>query len=220
MGYTIKESQLRNIIKEALVSEMGDTEKGQNLLGRTAERAYQRAQRTSGADRNRYMKTYNDAYHTGGKSANKHLGGTRQYFDNGRDYEYDKWEKEHNGDVAESKNMNKKQIRITETDLSRIVKESVNRVLSEANNHLISVGGVEDTPFTRNNNKSSNSIRLNGVFNTINYSNNPSRAAIEMMQDKLPFDEFIDYCKQRGISPYDYIDTNDFEVEQWIEDYI
>jgi len=114
----------------------------------------------------------------------------------------------------------KNRIRLTESDLHRIVKESVNMILSEANNHLISVGGIEDTPFTRNNNKGSNSIRINGVFNTTNYSNNPSRAAIEMMQDKLPFDEFIDYCEQRGINPYDYIDTNDFEVEQWIEDYI
>lgn len=131
-----------------------------------------------------------------------------------------KYSQTENKQYKSNTNMNKKLIRLTESDLHRIVKESVNRILSEANNHLISVGGVEDTPFTRNNNKGSNSIRINGVFNTTNYSNNPSRAAIEMMQDKLPFDEFIDYCEQRGISPYDYIDTNDFEVEQWIEDYI
>ena len=61
---------------------------------------------------------------------------------------------------------------------------------------------------------------IKGAFNNITYSDNPSRAAIQMMNDKLPFDEFIDYCKKRGINPYDYLDYNDFEVEQWIEDYI
>ena len=115
------------------INEIGDTKKGQEMLGRTAERAYQRAQRTSGADKNRYMRTYNDAYKTGGKSSNKHLGGSREHFDNGRDYEYEKWADEHNGNVAESKTMNKKLIRLTESDLHKIVKESVNRVLKEAN---------------------------------------------------------------------------------------
>lgn len=116
------------------INEIGDTPKGQEALGRTAERAYQRAQRTSGADKKRYEKTFNDAYRTGGKSANKHLGGSREHFDNGRDYEHEKWEKEHNGNVAESKNMNKKIIRLTESDLHRIVKESVKRVLKESVN--------------------------------------------------------------------------------------
>ena len=113
------------------INEIGDTTKGQEMLGRTAERAYQRANRTSGADKNRYMKTYNDAYRTGGKSANKHLGGSREHFDNGRDYEYEKWADEHNGNVTESKNMNRKLIRLTESDLHNIVRESVNRTLEE-----------------------------------------------------------------------------------------
>ena len=113
------------------INEIGDTVKGQEMLGRTAERAYQRANRTSGADKNRYMKTYNDAYRTGGKSANKHLGGSREHFDNGRDYEYEKWADEHNGNVTESKNMNRKLIRLTESDLHNIVRESVNRTLEE-----------------------------------------------------------------------------------------
>lgn len=113
------------------INEIGDTKKGQEMLGRTAERAYQRAQRTSGADKKRYMRTYNDAYKTGGKSSNKHLGGSREHFDNGRDYEYEKWADEHNGNVAESKNMNKKLIRLTESDLHKIVKESVNRIMEE-----------------------------------------------------------------------------------------
>ena len=117
------------------INEIGNTKKGQEMLGRTAERAYQRAQRTSGADKKRYEKTFSDAYRTGGKSANKHLGGSREHFDNGRDYEHEKWEKEHNGNVAESKNMNKKIIRLTESDLHRIVKESVNRILREDERH-------------------------------------------------------------------------------------
>ena len=116
------------------INEIGDTPKGQEMLGRTAERAYQRAQRTSGADKKRYMRTYNDAYKTGGKSSNKHLGGSREHFDNGRDYEYEKWADEHNGNVAESKTMNKKLIRLTESDLHKIVKESINRVLKEGHN--------------------------------------------------------------------------------------
>jgi hypothetical protein len=117
--------------------------------------------------------------------------------------------------------MNKKLIRLTESDLHRIVKESVRKILKESNDHLLSVGGVEDTPFTRNNNKGSNGIRINGAFSTTpNYGNNPSRAAMAMMKEKQPFNEFIDYCEQRGINPYDYIDTNDFEVQQWIEDYV
>lgn len=114
-----------------IINEIGDTPKGQEMLGRTAERAYQRAARTSGADKQRFMKTYNDAYKSGGKSSNKHLGGTRKHFDSGRDYEYEKWADEHNGNVAESKNMNKKLIRLTEQDLHKIVKESVNRILRE-----------------------------------------------------------------------------------------
>jgi hypothetical protein len=122
------------------INEIGDTPKGQEALGRTAERAYQRAQRTSGADKKRYEKTFNDAYRTGGKSANKHLGGSREHFDNGRDYEHEKWEKEHNGNVAESKNMNKKIIRLTESDLHRIVKESVNRILKESDYRGLSDG--------------------------------------------------------------------------------
>lgn len=113
------------------INEIGDTPKGQEALGRTAERAYQRAQRTSGADKKRYEKTFNDAYRTGGKTANKHLGGSREHFDNGRDYEHEKWEKEHNGNVAESKNMNKKIIRLTESDLHKIVKESAKRIMKE-----------------------------------------------------------------------------------------
>lgn len=115
------------------INEIGDTVKGQEMLGRTAERAYQRANKTSGADKNRYMKTYNDAYRTGGKSANKHLGGSREHFDNGRDYEHEKWADEHNGNVTESKTMNRKLIRLTESDLHKIVKESVNKILKESN---------------------------------------------------------------------------------------
>jgi len=118
-------------------------------------------------------------------------------------------------------NMNKKLIRLTESDLHNIVKESVNRILKEANDHLLSIGGVEDTPFTRNNNKGSNGFRINGAFSgTYDYGMNPASVAMEMMKDKQPFDEFIDYCKQCGINPYDYIDTNDIEVQQWIEDYV
>lgn len=117
--------------------------------------------------------------------------------------------------------MNKRLIRLTESDLHRIVKESVRKILKESNDHLLSVGGVENTPFTRNNNKGSNGIRINGAFRSdYGWSNNPSRAAMEMMKEKEPFDEFIDYCEQRGINPNDYIDTNDFEVQQWIEDYV
>ena len=113
------------------INEIGDTKKGQEMLGRTAERAYQRAQRTSGADKKRFMRTYNNAYKTGGKSSNKHLGGSREHFDNGRDYEYEKWADEHNGNVTESKNMNKKFIRLTESDLHKIVKESAKRIMKE-----------------------------------------------------------------------------------------
>lgn len=117
--------------------------------------------------------------------------------------------------------MNKKLIRLTEGDLHKIVKESVKKILKETNGHLLSVGSIEDTPFTRNSNKGSDNHRINGAFsNTPNYSNNPSRAAMEMMKENQPFDEFIDYCKQRGINPYDYVDTNDFQVQQWIEDYV
>lgn len=114
-----------------IINEIGDTPKGQEVLGRTAERAYQRAQRTNGADKKRYMRTYNDAYKIGGKSSNKHLGGSREHFDNGRDYEYEKWSDEHNGNVAESRNMNKKLIRLTESDLHKIVKESAKRIMKE-----------------------------------------------------------------------------------------
>jgi hypothetical protein len=130
----LTESDLHKIVKESvgkIINEIGDTPKGQEMLGRTAERAYQRAQRTSGADKKRYMRTYDDAYKTGGKSSNKHLGGSREHFDNGRDYEYEKWADEHNGNVAESKTMNKKLIRLTESDLHKIVKESVNKIINE-----------------------------------------------------------------------------------------
>ena len=122
----LTESDLHRIIKESMtniLNEIGDTKDGQRILGRTAERAHQRAARTSGADARRYKKTFNDAYSTATRSSNKHFGGTGKYFDQGRDDEYDKWEKEHNGNVAESY-------------LHNVVKESVNRILKEGYNQF------------------------------------------------------------------------------------
>ena len=122
--------------------------------------------------------------------------------------------------LKRTSNASKDIMAANESFIRKIVKESVNRILKETNDHLLTVGGVEDTPFTHNSEKGSYGRTIKGAFNNITYSDNPSRAAIQMMNDKLPFDEFIDYCKKRGINPYDYLDYNDFEVEQWIEDYI
>ncbi len=120
------------------INEIGDTVRGQEMLGRTAERAHQRAQRTSGADKQRHEKTEWDAYQTAAGNSRKHLDGSGAHFARGRDAEYDEhwddgrypWSKKHKS-KNESKTMNKKLIRLTEGDLHRIVKESVNRVLKE-----------------------------------------------------------------------------------------
>ena len=120
------------------INEIGDTVRGQEMLGRTAERAHQRAQRTSGADKQRHEKTEWDAYQTAAGNSRKHLDGSGAHFARGRDAEYDEhwddgrypWSKKHKS-KNESKTMNKKLIRLTESDLHRIVKESVNRVLNE-----------------------------------------------------------------------------------------
>jgi len=121
-----------------IINEIGDTVRGQEMLGRTAERAHQRAQRTSGADKQRHEKTEWDAYQTAAGNSRKHLDGSGAHFARGRDAEYDEhwddgrypWSKKHKS-KNESKNMNKELIRLTEQDLHRIVKESVNRVLKE-----------------------------------------------------------------------------------------
>ena len=120
------------------INEIGDTVRGQEMLGRTAERAHQRAQRTSGADKQRHEKTEWDAYQTAAGNSRKHLDGSGAHFARGRDAEYDEhwddgrypWSKKHKS-KNESKTMNKKLIRLTEQDLHRIVKESVNRILKE-----------------------------------------------------------------------------------------
>lgn len=121
------------------INEIGDTVRGQEMLGRTAERAHQRAQRTSGADKQRHEKTEWDAYQTAAGNSRKHLDGSGAHFARGRDAEYDEhwddgrypWSKKHKS-KNESRNMNKKLIRLTESDLHRIVKESVEKILSES----------------------------------------------------------------------------------------
>ena len=131
----LTESDLHKIVRESthkMLNEIGDSSDGQYILGRTAERASQRADRTYGVDRRRYDKTFKDAYSTAAKASKKHLGrpfgGTNDAFEKGRDDESDKWEETL---TIESTNMNKKTIRLTESDLHRIIKESVNRVLKE-----------------------------------------------------------------------------------------
>ena len=121
-----------------IINEIGDTVRGQEMLGRTAERAHQRAQRTSGADKQRHEKTEWDAYQTAAGNSRKHLDGSGAHFARGRDAEYDEhwddgrypWSKKHKS-KNESKTMNKKLIRLTESDLHRIIKESFNRILKE-----------------------------------------------------------------------------------------
>lgn len=122
------------------INEIGDTVRGQEMLGRTAERAHQRAQRTSGADKQRHEKTEWDAYQTAAGNSRKHLDGSGAHFARGRDAEYDEhwddgrypWSKKRKA-KNESKSMNKALIRLTEQDLHKIVKESVNKILMEVN---------------------------------------------------------------------------------------
>ena len=122
------------------INEIGDTVRGQEMLGRTAERAHQRASRTSSADKQRHEKTEWDAYQTAAGNSRKHLDGSGAHFARGRDAEYDEhwddgrypWSKKRKTN-NESKNINKKLIRLTESDLHKIVKESVNRILKESN---------------------------------------------------------------------------------------
>lgn len=121
-----------------IINEIGDTVRGQEMLGRTAERAHQRAQRTSGADKQRHEKTEWDAYQTAAGNSRKHLDGSGAHFARGRDAEYDEhwddgrypWSKKHKS-KNESKTINKKLIRLTEQDLHRIVKASVKRIVKE-----------------------------------------------------------------------------------------
>ena len=121
-----------------IINEIGNTPKGQEMLGRTAERAHQRAKRTSGADKQRHEKTEWDAYQTAAGNSRKHLDGSGTHFQRGRDAEYDEhwddgrypWSKKHESN-NESRNMNKKLIRLTENDLHRIVKASVKRIVKE-----------------------------------------------------------------------------------------
>ena len=198
------------------INEIGNTVKGQEMLGRTAERAYQRANRTSGADKNRYMKTYNDAYRTGGKSANKHLGGSREHFDNGRDYEHEKWADEHNGNVTESKTMNRKLIRLTESDLHKIVKESVNKILREtvdANRmyveQFLKKHGLYNSPLEwMSNNCFCDSHGCNGyIFDSENDATNSvlygedHQNAIDSVDGAQSDREWINYLIKGGVEP-------------------
>jgi hypothetical protein len=136
------------------INEIGDTVRGQEMLGRTAERAHQRASRTSGADKQRHEKTEWDAYQTAAGNSRKHLDGSGAHFARGRDAEYDEhwddgrypWSKKSKTN-NESKNINKKLIRLTESDLHKIVKESVNRILNEinlTNKQIRNITGISD----------------------------------------------------------------------------
>ena len=120
------------------INEIGDTVKGQEMLGRAAERAFQRGLNASGNEREKYWDTQYDLYQTAAGNSRKHLDGSGAHYQRGRNAEYDKnwddgrytWSKKHKTN-NESKNMNKKLIRLTESDLHKIVKESVDRILNE-----------------------------------------------------------------------------------------
>jgi len=102
------------------INEIGDTPKGQYALGQLA---------------GKYEKMANDTK-TGTKAHRKAMGkmwGMRQYANATPHKKGDDFENGHNDYLKknESKNMNKTLIRLTEQDLHRIVKESVNKILSE-----------------------------------------------------------------------------------------
>ena len=172
-----------------IINEIGDTVRGQEMLGRTAERAHQRAQRTSSADKQIHEKTEWDAYQTSAGNSRKHLDGSGAHFARGRDAEYDEhwddgrypWSKKHKS-KNESKTMNKKLIRLTEQDLHRIVKESVNRVIKEEHYNDAAALPYITKAFDELINKIGNAaVAINGESWDAAISNDPFSKALKLI---------------------------------------
>ena len=135
-----------------IINEIGDTVRGQEMLGRTAERAHQRAQRTSDAEYD-------------------------EHWDDGR-YPWSKKHKSKN----ESKTMNKKLIRLTEQDLHRIVKESVNRVIKEEHYNDAAALPYITKAFDELINKIGNAaVAINGESWDAAISNDPFSKALKLI---------------------------------------
>ena len=113
-----------------IINEIGNTEKGQDVLGQVYGRAIARAAKLGdkGAVSRKLRNTARDAAHKAYSEAEKNnlFAGIGSSFDNGIDKGY------HKAKTNESKTMNKKLIRLTESDLHKIVKESVEKILSES----------------------------------------------------------------------------------------
>ncbi len=113
---------------------------------------------------------------------------------------------------------------LSESSLRKIIKESVRRILKETEEeyYLQDKDERNDNPFNCKKTATTKPISIKGTFFTDDeyYSSNPSKTAHKMMEDGSPFDDFIDWCESRQLNPYDYIDTNDWSVQMWIEDYV
>lgn len=125
------------------INEIGDTSKGQYMLGSVASRANNRASAANLGTKER-RKQRVKAFDTTHKAESNRLAYNKGYFHKG-------WDDENNKN--ESKNLNKALIRLTESDLHRIVLESVNKILKEDVDYgippyTVVVGGMrEGQPF-------------------------------------------------------------------------
>ena len=132
------------------INEIGNTKDGQRKLGGVFARAHNRKNRCDDVIAEPYRQDAKDhwegieidALSTAAKnSKDKRM---KDFVDGAQEYY-----KHHNfGDFTiESKNMNKKLIRLTESDLHRIVKESVNRVLKENDMQNLGINNYDPTNY-------------------------------------------------------------------------
>ena len=121
-----------------MINEIGNTPKYQKLLGRLQARKNNKQE----GDSDRDIENYAKKHWTDCKGKRVYGTDLEKSYNDGYDAEYynimkprydsicnsiEKYKQRKN----ESKNMNKKLIRLTESDLHKIVKESVNRIMEE-----------------------------------------------------------------------------------------
>lgn len=137
----ITESDLHRIVKESvqkIINEIGDTPRGQRALGAVAARSIHRMHNALDDDQPEeaayWDNVANDAARIGHNNVNPDWDEETEYFDDGVDYWHD------NLRQYESKNIKKDLIRLTESDLYRIVKESIDEIAKEGQEPKYNVG--------------------------------------------------------------------------------
>ena len=128
----LTENDLHRIVKESvqkIINEIGDTPRGQRALGAVAARSIHRMHNALDDDQPEeaayWDNVANDAARIGHNNVNPDWDEETEYFDDGVDY----WH--NNLRQYETKSIKKDLIRLTESNLYRIIKESIDEIAKE-----------------------------------------------------------------------------------------